>query len=85
MPIPTIEELRETVAVLRDDIEHLEARLQGIKCELSQDSAERVLNVKYRLLTEQRDMLERAESSSAYEAAQDRWKQHEADDTLDLY
>ena len=48
MPIPTIEDLRENVAVLRD-------------------------------------MLERAESSSAYEAAQDRWKQREADDTLDLY
>ena len=85
MPIPTIEELRENVSVLRDDIEHLEARLSGIKCELDSDSCERVLNVKYRLLTEQRDMLERAESSSAYEAAQDRWKQHEADDTLDLY
>ena len=85
MPIPTIEELRENVSVLRDDIDHLEARLQGIKCELDSDSCERVLNVKYRLLTEQRDMLERAESSSAYEAAQDRWKQHEADDTLDLY
>lgn len=85
MPIPTIEELRENVSVLRDDIEHLEARLSGIKCDLSQDSVERVLNVKYRLLQEQRDMLDRAESSSAYEAAQDRWKQHEADDTLDLY
>ena len=85
MPIPTMEELRENVSVLRDDIEHLEARLLGIKCELSQDSVERVLNVKYRLLTEQRDMLERAESGSAYEAAQARWKQHEADDTLDLY
>jgi hypothetical protein len=85
MPIPTLEDLRENVAVLRDDIEHLEARSQGIKCELSQDSVERVLNVKYRLLQEQRDMLERAESSSAYEAAQARWKQREADDTLDLY
>ena len=85
MPIPTIEELRVNVSVLCDDIEHLEARLQGIKCELSQDSVERVLNVKYRLLQEQRDMLDRAESGSAYEAAQDRWLQHEADDTLDLY
>ncbi len=85
MPIPTLEDLRENVAVLRDDIEHLEARLQGVQVDLASESCERVLNVKYRLLQEQRDMLDRAESSSAYEAAQDRWKQHEADDTLDLY
>jgi hypothetical protein len=65
----TLEEIRENIRGLQDDILYLERQLDGLDPDgLDAESKERVLNVKWRLLSEQRGLLERREN-----------------DTLDLY
>jgi hypothetical protein len=82
----TIDQLRENVAVLQDDISYLEHRLETLAADTPEaESAERVLNVKWRLLEEQRGLLERAEDSAPREAAEARWQHHFDNDTQDLY
>jgi hypothetical protein len=76
----------EAVRVLYDDITYLESQLADLDPDsITAESKERVLNVKWRLWSEQRDKIERLLDSQAKEAAQDRWKWHESNDTLDLY
>ena len=59
----TLDQIRENIAVLQDDILHLQQQLVGLDPDspaaLSKD---RVLNVKWRLLSEQRALLERLSS-----------------------
>ena len=59
----TLDQIRENIAVLQDDILHLQQQLVGLgpdsPAALSKD---RVLNVKWRLLSEQRALLERLSS-----------------------
>ena len=82
----TLEQIRENIRVLQDDILHLEQQLDGLDPDgLEAESKERVLNVKWRLLSEQQGLLERHESESARRAAEARWRHHEENDTLDLY
>ena len=82
----TLEEIRENVRILQDDILHLEQQLDSIDPDgIDAESKERVLNVKWRLLSEQQRLLERRESESARRAAEARWRYHEENDTLDLY
>jgi hypothetical protein len=82
----TIDQLRENVTVLQDDISYLEYRLEALAADTPEaESAERVLNVKWRLLEEQRRLLERAEDSAPREAAEARWQHHFDNDTQDLY
>ena len=86
-----IETIRENMSVLQDDILYLEQQLDRLNLALhglqsiEEESKERILNVKWRLLEEQRAILDRLESNSAREAAEARWKYHEENDTLDLY
>jgi hypothetical protein len=81
-----IETVRENMSVLQDDIHYLEQQLDSLDPEsIAAESKERILNVKWRLFEEQRDILDRLESNSAREAAEARWKYHEENDTLDLY
>ena len=81
-----IETIRENMSVLQDDILYLEQQLDSLDPEsIAAESKERIINVKWRLLEEQRDILDRLESNSAREAAEERWKYHEENDTLDLY
>jgi len=81
-----IETVRENMSVLQDDILYLEQQLDRLDPESpAAESKERIINVKWRLLEEQRDILDRLESNSAREAAEERWKYHEENDTLDLY
>jgi hypothetical protein len=81
-----IETVRENMSVLQDDILYLEQQLDSLDPEgLEAESKERIINVKWRLLEEQRAILDRLESNSAREAAEERWKYHEENDTLDLY
>jgi hypothetical protein len=81
-----IEHIRENIAVLQDDIDHLEQRLRRADPDSPEgESIDRVVNVKWRLLSEQRDLLARMQSNAAREAAEDRWRYHEREDTLDLY
>lgn len=82
----TLEEIRENVRILQDDILHLEQQLDGLDPDgLEAESKERVLNVKWRLLSDQQGLLERRESESARRAAQARLAHHVENDTLDLY
>ena len=82
----SIDHIRENIRVLQDDVLYLEQRLdEAAPDSLEAESRERILNVKYRLLQEQRDLLDRRESGSAREAAEARWRFHEENDTLDLY
>ena len=59
----TLDQIHENIAVLQDDILHLQQQLVGLgpdsPAALSKD---RVLNVKWRLLSEQRALLERLSS-----------------------
>jgi hypothetical protein len=81
-----IETVRENMSVLQDDILYLEQQLDRLDPESpAAESKERILNVKWRLFEEQRDILDRLESNIAREAAEERWKYHEENDTLDLY
>jgi len=57
-----IDAIRENIAVLNDDVRYLERKLDRLdRDSLDAESAERILNAKYRLLQEQQDMLDRAE------------------------
>jgi hypothetical protein len=82
----SIDHIRENIRVLQDDVLYLEQRLdEAAPDSLEAESRERILNVKYRLLQEQRDLLDRRESASAREAAEARLAYHVENDTLDLY
>lgn len=84
-------QVRENIRVLTDDIAYLEHKLDLLleydsqTENLEADSVERILNVKYRLLSEQEQILARIECNSAREAAEARLKFHLDNDTLDLY
>ena len=87
-------QIRENIAVLQDDILHLEQQLDGLDPDsLAAESKDRILNVKWRLLSEQRALLERHESEAprraankaANKAAKARLAHHVENDTLDLY
>lgn len=81
-----IETVRENMSVLQDDILYLVQQIARLDPESpAVKSKERIINVKWRLIEEQRDILDRLESNSAREAAEERWKYHEENDTLDLY
>ena len=76
----------DAVRVLYDDITYLESQLADLDPDsITAESKERILNVKWRLWSEQRDKIERLLDRQAKEAAQDRWLWHESNDTLDLY
>lgn len=87
----TMDRVRENVRVLTDDVAHLEHKLDLLLEYHSQtenleaESVERILNVKYRLLSEQEEILAHLESESAREGAEARLKFHLDNDTLDLY
>jgi len=82
----TLDQIRENIAVLQDDILHLEQQLDGLDPDsLAAESKDRVLNVKWRLLSEQRALLERHESEAPRRAAEARLAYHVENDTLDLY
>jgi hypothetical protein len=81
-----IDQIRENIRVLQDDITYLEKELDALNPDsLAAESKERILNVKWRLLSEQREILERRESEVAREAAEARLAYHVENDTLDLY
>lgn len=81
-----IEQIKENIRVLDDDIRYLEQQLDGLDPDSpSAESKERILNVKWRLLQEQTDILMRKESNAAREAAEARLAYHTENDTLDLY
>ena len=81
-----IETIRENIRVLQDDVLWLERQLDEAHPDsLEAESRERILNVKWRLLEEQRELLARAESNAAREAAEARLAYHAEHDTLDLY
>lgn len=81
-----IEQIKENIRVLDDDIRYLEEQLRGLNPDSpAAESKERILNVKWRLLQEQTDILMRKESSAAREAAEARLAYHTETDTLDLY
>jgi len=76
----------EAARVLFDDITYLESQLAELDPDsIEAESKERILNVKWRLYSEQRDIIDRIEDRQAVEAAQARWTWHETNDTLDLY
>ena len=76
----------EAANILFDDITYLESQLDKLDPDsLEAESKERVLNVKWRLYSEQRYLIDRLEDRQAVEAAQARWVWHENNDTLDLY
>ena len=82
----TIDAIRENIRVLQDDIAWLEGELDTLDPDsLSAESKERVLNVKWRLLSEQRAILERMESDAPRAAAEARLAYHVENDTLDQY
>lgn len=82
----TIAQLEENVTVLQDDVFALEKRLDALPADtLDAESLERIINVKWRLLDEQRDLLERAYERAAREAAEARWQHHFDNDTQDTY
>jgi hypothetical protein len=81
-----IDMIRENIAVLQDDIHHLESQISRIDPDsIEAESKNRIVNVKWRLLQEQHDLLERAQSSAAREGAEARWRWHEENDTIDLH
>ncbi len=76
----------ENVRVLWDDISFLEAQLNALEPDTAAyESKERVLNVKWRLWSDESRKVERLFDLEAKEAAQERWQWHETNDTLDLY
>ena len=80
----------ENIRVLEGDIAYLERKLDGLLeyhpdgC-LEAESVDRILNVKYRLLSEQQERLDREQSEAARLAAEARLQHHLDNDTLDLY
>ena len=85
-----IDDIRDNIRVLEQDIQYLERKLNGLLqyhpdgC-LESESVDRILMVKERLLAEQYVLLEREESGSARWRAEQRLKHHIDNDTLDLY
>lgn len=76
----------EAANVLFDDIAYLESELDGLDPDSTEaESKERVLDIKWRLYSEQRDLIDSLEDKQAVEAAQARWVWHEQNDALDLY
>jgi hypothetical protein len=68
-----IETVRENISVLHDDIIYLEQQLVRLDPESPEAiSKERIINVKWCLREEQRDILDRLERNSAREAAEER-------------
>jgi hypothetical protein len=68
-----IETVRENISVLHDDIIYLEQQLDRLDPESPEAiSKERIINVKWCLREEQRDILDRLERNSAREAAEER-------------
>jgi hypothetical protein len=58
-----IDMIRENIAVLQDDIHHLESQIARLDPDsIEAESKERIANVKWRLLQEQRDALALATS-----------------------
>jgi hypothetical protein len=54
-------QIRENIAVLQDDIQHLESQIARLDPDsIEAESKDRIVNVKWRLLQEQRDALARA-------------------------
>jgi len=81
-----IDQLYENARVLQDDINYLEARRDACADDTPEaESLDRILNVKWRLYTEQRDLIDIAEDRACRLAAEASWRDHEAADTLDLY
>lgn len=81
-----IDQIRENIRVLQDDILHLEEReRKAPEGSLEAESIERIINVKWRLLSEQREKLDHLESRMDREMAEIRLRHHDELDTLDLY
>jgi hypothetical protein len=54
-----IDMIRENIAVLQDDIQHLESQIARLDPDsIEAESKERIVNVKWRLLQEQRDLID---------------------------
>lgn len=82
----TIAQLEDIVTVLQDHVFALEKRLDALPADTpGAESLERIINVKWRLLDEQRDLLERAYERVAREAAAARWQHHFDNDTQNTY
>jgi len=83
-----IETIKDNIERLTADAEYLYAKADEAEARgdwLTAESAERMALVKDRLLSEERDRLERAEDRAAREAAEARLAYHDEHDTLDLY
>ena len=81
-----LEQAYEAASVLFDDITYLESQLDKLNPESAEAKHKAwTLDVKWRLYSETRDKIYRLEDRQAIEAAQERWRWHEANDTLDLY
>lgn len=82
----TLDQIRESMCVLQDDIRYLEQQLDGLDPDSpAAESKERIINVKWRLYLEQRDLLQRYDSAASRRAAEARLAYHVENDTLDLY
>lgn len=82
----TPDQIRENIRVLQDDILYLEQQLDGLDPDSpAAESKDRIIGVKWRLLLEQRAILERHESEAPRRAAEARLAYHVENDTLDLY
>lgn len=76
----------EAATILHDDILHLESLLDKLDPDSPEaESKERVINVKWRLYSEQRDIIDHLEDKQAIASAQAIFAYHEENDTLDLY
>jgi len=77
-----------TIAILENDIDHLQRKLDRAVeegNELEAESVERILSVKEGLLADEIAKRDAAESRAAREAAEARLAYHDDNDTLDLY
>lgn len=82
----TLDQLHENARVLQDDIAHLESRRDACADDTPEaESLDRILNVKWRLYSEQRDLIDIEEDRACLVAAQARWQHHFDNDTQDLY
>ena len=82
----TLDQLHENTRVLQDDIAHLEARRDACADDTPEaESLDRILNVKWRLYSEQRDLIDIAEDRACRAAAEASWQHHFDNDTQDLY
>lgn len=82
----TVANILKGIRTLEADIEYLEEKLDRLDPDsLEAESADRILTVKYRLISEEQTRLHRAEIMAAREAAEARLAYHDEHDTLDLY